>query len=68
MYEKLIDFLKSKSENSNAQEELSKVLDFKQATASRKLNGIIDFKASEMRYIKKYYDISAELIVELFEL
>lgn len=68
MYEKLTEFLENKAENRNAQEELSKVFNFTQATASRKLNGLLDFKSAEMRYFRRYYDLESKDITILFEL
>lgn len=68
MYEKLVEYLEINTESRNAQEELSKLYGFTQATASRKLNNLIEFKSSEIRLFRKHYDLTADEVTELFEL
>ncbi|CAM3633896.1 hypothetical protein [Erysipelothrix anatis] len=68
MYEKLVEYLETNTESRNAQDELARLFGFTQATASRKLNNLIEFKSSEIRLFKKHYNLSANEVTELFEL
>ncbi|CUN38971.1 MAG: helix-turn-helix transcriptional regulator [Clostridium saudiense] len=48
------------------QKKVSEILDIDSTSYSKKENGIIEFKASEINLIRKIFELSAEETIEIF--
>ena len=52
--------------NNDTQGSLAKALDLPQSALSHRINGIVDFRLSEINCIRKRYNLTAEETVEIF--
>lgn len=48
------------------QKKVSEILEIDSTSYSKKENGIIEFKASEINLIRKIFELSPEKIIEIF--
>lgn len=48
------------------QKKVSEILDIDSTSYSKKENGIIEFKASEINLIRKIFELSPEKVIEIF--
>lgn len=48
------------------QKKVSEILDVDSTSYSKKENGIVEFKASEINLIRKIFELSAEETIEIF--
>lgn len=62
MKKKLIQF---RLDRNLSQEDMAGIIDKSQSLYSRKENGQVPFDEFEIRYIKEYFNLSKEQIVEL---